>query len=87
MAAATGMQAGGGALINDVEPGGPAARSGIQPGDVIKGFNGQAVKDGGDLARAVAAAKAGSTVPIKVVRNGRSLALGLRIGGGSTLHS
>lgn len=87
MAAATGMQEGGGALINDVEPSGPAARSGIRPGDVIRGFNGKTIEDGGDLARAVADAKAGSTVPVKVFRDGRPLVLDLMIGGGSASHS
>lgn len=87
MAAAIGMRDGGGALINDVEPSGPAARSGIRPGDVIRGFNGKAVEDDRDLARAVADAKAGSTVPVKVLRDGRPLVLDLRIGGSSASHS
>lgn len=86
MAAAIGWD-GGGALINDVEPNGPAARSGIRAGDAIKSFAGKAIEDSGDLARAVADAKAGSTVPVQVLRDGQAMTLDLRIGGGSTSHS
>lgn len=87
MAAAIGMHEGGGALINDVEPSGPAARSGIRPGDVIRGFAEKNIEDGRDFARAVADAKAGSTVPVKVLRDGRPLVLDLRIGGSSASHT
>src|SRR5919197_206208 len=38
-----------GALVAEVVPGGPAARAGIQQGDVIVAFNGKAVKDAHDL--------------------------------------
>lgn len=86
MAAAIGVD-NGGALIYDVEPGGPAARSGIRPGDIIKGFAGKAIVDSGDLARAVADEKAGSAVRVQVLRDGRPMMLDLRIGGGDTSHS
>lgn len=69
-----------GALIADVEPAGPAARSGLASGDVVTRFAGQAIGDGRDFARAVAAAKAGSRVPVTVIRDGRAVELALRIG-------
>ena len=87
MAAALGVEADGGALINEVDPSGPAARSGIRPGDVIQRFAGKAIEDGGDLARAVAEAEAGKIVPIEILRDGRRLAIELGIGSGETAHS
>ena len=38
-----------GALIEDVTPGGPAARAGLKDGDVIRKYNGQAVTDSEEL--------------------------------------
>src|SRR6202047_2916078 len=38
-----------GALVQDVSPGGPAAKAGLKPGDVIRKFNGRTVNDSSDL--------------------------------------
>lgn len=82
-----GVEQGGGALIAQVEQGGPAALSGIQPGDVVQRFAGKTIKDGGDLARAVADASSGSRVPVQVLRDRRHYALNLRIGSDAAARS
>ncbi len=46
-----GMPQGGGVRLDEAPPGSLAARLGLQPGDVIKKVNGQAVASAGDLAR------------------------------------
>ena len=74
MAEGLGMKDAGGALIAQVEQGGPAALSGVLPGDVVQRFAGKPIEDGGDLARAVADASAGSRVPVEVLRDGRRMA-------------
>ncbi len=51
----------------------PAARAGLQEGDVILSFAGQTPKDGRALARMVARAKIGAQVPLVVWRNGREM--------------
>lgn len=61
-----------GALIAEVEPGGPAARAGLASGDVVTAFAGRPVEDSRALARAVAEAKPGSRVPVTVRRGGES---------------
>jgi serine protease Do len=61
-----------GVLIALVEPGGPAEKAGIRPGDVVTGFNGGLVESGRDLSRAVAAAKSGTRASVSVFRQGRS---------------
>ena len=69
-----------GAFITDVEADGPAGEAGLRQGDVVRSFAGTTIDDGGDLARAVAEAKAGSRVPVGVIRNGRTLSLAVLIG-------
>ncbi len=46
-----GMPPGGGVRLDEAPPGSLAARLGLQPGDVIRKVNGQAVASTGDLAR------------------------------------
>lgn len=62
-----------GALVSGTVPDGPAARAGIQQGDIIVGFNGKEIKTMGDLSRAVAEAAVGSTVPVTVLRKGQKM--------------
>ena len=59
-----------GALVANVEPRSPAAKAGLQPGDVITAVDGQAVADPRDLAREIAALKPGADAKITLIRNG-----------------
>jgi serine protease Do len=62
------------ALVHDVTPGGPAAAAGLQPGDVIVGWDGAEV-DGSDmLSTMIALTPPGTEVRIDVLRDGSSLA-------------
>lgn len=61
---------GKGALVAQVEPESPAAKGGLKPGDVIIGFNGQAVATPRDLAVAVAGVKPGAVATVAVLRDG-----------------
>ncbi|HEX4078908.1 MAG TPA: DegQ family serine endoprotease [Rhizomicrobium sp.] len=60
-----------GALVYEVTVNGPAAKAGVQNGDVITGFDGKPVPDSRTLPRMVAETPAGKTVSIEVLRNGR----------------
>jgi serine protease Do len=68
-AAELGLKERAGALVSTVESDGPAAKAGVQPGDVIIEYNGKPVKNRDELVRLVVATKPGSTVPIKIVRD------------------
>jgi len=61
-----------GALVKRVDPGGPADRAGILPGDVITGFGDQPVKDLHHLHDQMALYKAGDAVELRVWREGRT---------------
>ena len=68
-----------GALVSTVDRRGPAAKAGIEPGDVIIEFNGKPVKNNNDLVSMVVSTKPGTTVPLKVIRDKQQKALNIVI--------
>ena len=58
-----------GALVESVQPGGPAARLGLRKGDLIVAFNGERVEYPEQLARWVAVAGPGAVVSLVWVRD------------------
>jgi serine protease Do len=64
-----------GALVAGVQSDGPAAKSGVQRGDIIIKFNGETVHDQHELPEMVAATPIGKRVPIEVIRNGKHVTL------------
>ena len=59
-----------GALVSSVEKGSPAAKAGLQPGDVILGIDGRTLASAGDLPAAVALKKPGEAARLQVWRQG-----------------
>ncbi len=59
-----------GALVGSVEPGGPAEKAGIEPGDIILKFNGREIEKASDLPRMVGDTKPGTRVPMQLWRKG-----------------
>jgi serine protease Do len=59
-----------GALITRVEPDGPAAKAGLQAGDIILKFNGATIENATDLPRLVGNAKPGVRGTLTVWRKG-----------------
>jgi serine protease Do len=56
-----------GALVNEVEPGGPASAAGLEPGDVILRVDQRPVATAHDLPRLVAVQKPGTVVTLDVL--------------------
>ncbi|NEN75624.1 DegQ family serine endoprotease [Pelistega sp. NLN82] len=71
VADALGLKDTKGALVSNVEPNSPAEKSGIKSGDVIIGFNNQAINKWNDLPRLVGLNKPGTTTDIKIWRRGK----------------
>ena len=69
-----------GALVADVMSDGPAAKAGLQRGDVIVGFNGHTVQDSAELPRMVAAMAPGTKVSVDVLRSGKKLTIPVTLG-------
>ncbi|MBH1987706.1 MAG: DegQ family serine endoprotease [Burkholderiales bacterium] len=68
-----------GALVQGVEPGTPADKAGVEAGDIITQFNGQAIEKAGDLPRLVAATRPGTKSSLQVFRRGGFKELGVTV--------
>jgi serine protease Do len=70
-ARALGLEDVRGALVNTVQPGGAAAKAGIEVGDVIRAVNGKPVDVSSDLPPLVGLLAPGTRATITVIRDGR----------------
>jgi serine protease Do len=75
-----GMKKAEGAMVDGPQNGSPAAKAGVQSGDVVTALNGTSVKDSRDLARMVAALAPGSSVKLDILRSGESKTLTVTLG-------
>jgi serine protease Do len=75
-----GMPKAEGAMVDEPQNGSPAAKAGIQSGDVVTALNGTPVKDSRDLARTVAALAPGSSVKLDVLHKGESKTITVTLG-------
>ena len=69
----------GGVLVAEVMPKSPAVKAGIKVGDILKEFNGRVIDDVASLPRIVAHTIVDTTVPIKLVREGKVMTLHAKI--------
>jgi len=68
-----------GALVRQVSSNTPASQAGIQPGDVIRRWNGHEVKNWRHLYRYVAMTKPAETVPVELIRKGQPVTLEIQV--------
>ncbi|MGB3644425.1 MAG: DegQ family serine endoprotease [Mesorhizobium sp.] len=77
---AIGLDQARGALVASVTQGSPAAKAGLEPGDVITALGGKDVKDPKDLSRKVADLAPGADETLTVWRKGASTEIPVTIG-------
>jgi serine protease Do len=82
---AFGLKAGSGVIVQDVIPGGPAARAGMRSGDVITEIDGSKISGGAALLDVVANSPVGKSVQVRVLRDGREMTLPVTIGDRQTV--
>ena len=70
LAASFGLDEARGALVSRVDADGPAAKGGLKAGDVIVGYDGKPIESSTELPALVAQTKPGSSVNVRVVRDG-----------------
>ena len=68
-----------GALVSAVDPGGPAAKAGLQPGDVIRRIDSQAIVASGDLPALIGRSLPGQKIDIEVWRQGQARTLSAQL--------
>jgi serine protease Do len=70
IAESLGMKNAAGALVAEAQPDTPAAKAGVQAGDVITAVNGTAVKDSRSLAREISGMAPGTSAKLDILRKG-----------------
>ncbi len=80
LAKALNLQDQKGALVADVTPDSPAAKAGVQRGDVIVAYNGKEVADNHDLPALVAGTPIGEQATVTVLRNSQKMQLAVKVG-------
>ncbi|AWI80704.1 peptidase [Parazoarcus communis] len=75
-----GLKAAHGALVSRVDTDGPAAKAGIEAGDIILGINDERVGSSAELPPKVAAIPPGETVKLEIWRQGKSRDLTVTVG-------
>jgi serine protease Do len=80
LAESFGLKKTAGALVSSVEKDSPAAKAGIEPGDVIVRIDGKEVQGSMDVSGYVANLKPGSTAKVEVWRKGSSRELTVTVG-------
>jgi serine protease Do len=75
-----GLKKAEGALVAEPQANGPAAKAGIESGDVITAVNGEPVKDARELARTIGALAPGASVKLNVLHKGQDKVVNLTLG-------
>ncbi len=74
---------GNGALVDGVSAGSPAEKAGIKRGDIILGVNDESITGSGDLTARIATLPPGTTVHLKVFREGKTFDVPVTLAPGS----
>jgi serine protease Do len=80
VAEAIGLGKPAGALVRNVEPDGPAAKAGVEAGDIIVKVDGKPVEKSGDLPRIIGGIKPGTKATLSVFRRGSARDLAVTVG-------
>ena len=80
IAESLGLKKAEGALVAEPQSDGPAAKAGIQSGDVITAVNGQPVKDARDLAKRIGGLAPGANVKLTIISKGAEKTVSMNLG-------
>lgn len=69
-----------GALIQDIDERGPATKAGLQAGDVVLEVDGRRIDDNGDLSSYIASRPPGTSVALRVFRDGHEQTIKVTLG-------
>jgi serine protease Do len=60
-----------GAIVAELVPGGPAAKAGLLPDDILTAVNGVTIANRSELTREVAKARPGEVIKMSIIRDGK----------------
>jgi serine protease Do len=80
LAKSLGLKEAKGAIVSDVNPGSPADKAGVKPGDVVLAADGNPMEDNGALSRYIAGKTPGTNVTLKVYRDGAEKSIAVALG-------
>lgn len=80
LAESFGLERPAGALVAAVVPDSPAAKGGLQAGDIILKVDGTPIEFSADLPHLIGRKRPGSTAALEVVRNGKQINLKVKVG-------
>jgi serine protease Do len=75
-----GLKKAEGALVADPQKDGPAAKAGVEAGDVIAAVNGQTIKDARELARVISGMAPGTVAKLDILHQGKTKVVNLTLG-------
>ena len=79
LAESFGLKTPKGAIVSQVEKDGPAAKAGLQEGDVITAVNGRQIDDSVDMPVIIGSMTPGSTAKLSVIRNSKNLTIDVTV--------
>ena len=79
IARSLGLLAPSGVLVNSIHPSGPAAKAGLEVGDIIISINGKDVPDANSLRFRIATLSVGGRARIRALRNGKPIERQVRL--------